>query len=53
MLVSGTVNRTIVYSATRILRWFSGKPVFIRVQKWVMAGILSGLAVRMALDKGK
>ncbi|GAB3643028.1 LysE family translocator [Spirosoma arcticum] len=43
----------IVLLAARVARWFGARPTFIRVQKRVMAGILTGLAVRMALDKGK
>ncbi len=43
----------IVLSAVRVAVWFQARPAFIRVQKWVMASILTGLAVRMAFDKGK
>lgn len=43
----------IVLLAARVARWFQARPAFIRVQKRVMAGILTGLAVRMAFDKGK
>jgi threonine/homoserine/homoserine lactone efflux protein len=43
----------IVLSAARVAVWFQARPTFIRVQKWVMASILTGLAVRMAFDKGK
>ncbi|TAE30863.1 MAG: LysE family translocator [Cytophagales bacterium] len=51
VLVSATVNCLIVFSAARVARWFAARPTFIKAQKWVMAGILTGLAVRMALDK--
>ena len=43
----------IVLSAARVAVWFRARPAFIRVQKWVIASILTGLAVRMAFDKGK
>ncbi|GAB3723423.1 LysE family translocator [Spirosoma lituiforme] len=53
LLVSATVNLLIVMSAARIARWFQARPAYIRVQKWLMASILTGLAVRMAIDKGR
>ncbi|MVM41421.1 LysE family translocator [Spirosoma sp. HMF3257] len=53
LLVSATVNFLIVLSAARISRWFQARPAYIRVQKWIMASILTGLAMRMAIDKGK
>lgn len=43
----------IVLLAVRVARWFQARPAFIRAQKWIMASVLTGLAVRMALDKGK
>ncbi|GAB4029047.1 LysE family translocator [Spirosoma gilvum] len=53
LLISATINLAIVLSASRMARWFQARPGYIRVQKWVMASILTGLAVRMAIDKGK
>lgn len=53
LTVSAIVNLLIVLSASRMARWFQSRPAYIRVQKWVMASILTGLAVRMAIDKGK
>lgn len=43
----------IVLLAARVARWFQARPTFIRAQKWIMASILAGLAVRMAVDKGR
>ncbi|UFH56510.1 LysE family translocator [Spirosoma sp. KNUC1025] len=53
LLISATVNGLIVLSAARMANWFQTRPTFIRAQKWMMASILTGLAVRMAIDKGK
>ncbi|MVM31427.1 LysE family translocator [Spirosoma sp. HMF4905] len=53
LLVSATVNFMIILSAARMARWFQARPAYIRAQKWIMASILTGLAVRMAIDKGK
>jgi threonine/homoserine/homoserine lactone efflux protein len=52
-LVSFTVNFIIVLVAAKAARWFAANPKWIRIQKWFMASVLTGLAVRMALDKGK
>jgi threonine/homoserine/homoserine lactone efflux protein len=51
--ISFAVNFTIVLLAARVTRWFSANPRWIRIQKWFMASVLSGLALKMALDKGK
>jgi threonine/homoserine/homoserine lactone efflux protein len=53
LTVSGTVNFLIVLSAARLAVWFQARPGYVRTQKWLMASILTGLAVRMAVDKGK
>ncbi|QDK81368.1 LysE family translocator [Spirosoma sp. KCTC 42546] len=53
LVVSATVNFLIVLSAARMARWFQNRPAYIRAQKWVMASILAGLAMRMSIDKGK
>lgn len=53
MMISFTVNFLIVLSAARMAGWFARKPQWIRVQKWFMASVLTALAAKMALDKGK
>jgi threonine/homoserine/homoserine lactone efflux protein len=53
LTISGSINVAIILSSARMARWFQARPVYIRVQKWLMASILTGLAVRMAIDKGK
>jgi threonine/homoserine/homoserine lactone efflux protein len=53
MLISFTVNFLIVLSAARAAVWFASKPQWVRVQKWFMASVLTALAAKMALDKGK
>lgn len=53
MLISFTVNFLIVLSAARVAVWFAGKPQWVRIQKWFMASVLTALAAKMALDKGK
>jgi len=51
--ISFVVNAIMVLAAARVTLWFSANPKWIRVQKWFMASVLSGLALKMALDKGK
>lgn len=53
VLVSFTVNFIIVLVAVKLARWFAANPKWIRIQKYFMAGILTGLAAKMALDKAK
>jgi threonine/homoserine/homoserine lactone efflux protein len=53
IMVSFTINFIIVMVAAKMARWFSTNPKWIRVQKWFMASILTGLAAKMALDKSK
>ncbi|WP_103864589.1 LysE family translocator [Aquimarina sp. I32.4] len=53
VVISFTVNLLIVLSAAKMASWFSKKPIWLRVQKWFMASVLTGLAVKMALTKAK
>lgn len=53
VLVSFTVNFTIVLTASKASVFFSNNPVWIKVQKWFMASILITLAVKMAFTKPK
>ena len=49
--ISFSVNLAIVMTAGSVASWFSGRPVWLRVQRWLMAGVLTGLAMRLALEK--
>jgi threonine/homoserine/homoserine lactone efflux protein len=53
MTVSFTVNLIIVFTASQAAVWFEQNPFWIRIQKWFMASILTGLAIKMAFDKSK
>lgn len=53
VLVSFSVNFIIVLSAARVAVFFASNPVWIRIQKWFMAGVLTVLAVKMAFSKAK
>src|ERR1700761_1833884 len=49
--ISFSVNLAIVMTAGSVASWFSGRPVWLRVQRWLMAGVLTGLALRLALER--
>jgi threonine/homoserine/homoserine lactone efflux protein len=53
VIVSFTINFTIVLTAAKIAVFFAKNPVWVRVQKWLMASVLTALAVKMALTKTK
>ena len=53
MTISFTVNFLIVLFAARMSIWFAENPFWVKIQKWFMASILTGLAFKMALDKTK
>ncbi len=53
VLISFSINFLIVISAAKMASWFSKKPIWLRIQKWFMASVLTGLAVKMAITKAK
>ncbi len=53
IIISFSINFLIVISAAKMANWFSKKPIWLRIQKWFMASVLTGLAVKMALTKVK
>jgi threonine/homoserine/homoserine lactone efflux protein len=48
-----TVNCLFVLTAGGISRWLSGRPGWLRAQRWVMGTVLGVLAVRLATDRGR
>ncbi len=53
IIISFSINFLIVISAAKMASWFSRKPIWLRIQKWFMGSVLTGLAVKMALTKAK
>lgn len=53
VLVSCTINFIIVMVAARAASWFGKNPAWVKVQKWFMATVLAGLALKMAFTKVK
>ncbi|WP_240491774.1 LysE family translocator [Flavivirga aquatica] len=52
-IISFSINFLIVISAAKMANWFSKKSIWLRIQKWFMASVLTVLAVKMALTKTK
>lgn len=48
-----SLNSLIVLAAGRVSAWLTDRPLWIGVQRWFMATILGGLAVRLLLDRGR
>ncbi|MBP1167943.1 MAG: LysE family translocator [Chryseobacterium culicis] len=53
VLISFSINFIIVLTAARVSLFFSNNPVWIKVQKWFMASVLTYLAIKMAFSKAK
>jgi threonine/homoserine/homoserine lactone efflux protein len=51
--ISVFVNAAIVAAAGTVASFLAGRPVWARVQRWLMGGVLAGLALRMAWDSGR
>ncbi|MCB1628328.1 MAG: LysE family translocator [Xanthomonadales bacterium] len=49
--ISFTVNLAIVCAAGSIAGWFATRPTWLGVQRWLMASVLTGLALRLALER--
>ncbi|MFC3551340.1 LysE family translocator [Lysobacter cavernae] len=49
--ISFTLNLLIAMSAAGIASWFAHRPVWLATQRYFMASVLGGLAVRMALEQ--
>lgn len=50
LLISMTVNAAIVLATGTIARFLAERPVWQRFQRWAMATVLGGLAVRMLFE---
>lgn len=48
--ISVAVNAAIVFSAGAVAALLAGHPTWARMQRWLMATVLAGLAVRMATE---
>jgi threonine/homoserine/homoserine lactone efflux protein len=53
VLVSFSINFIVVLTASNVALFFAKKPSWVKAQKWFMATVLTGLAIKMALSKAK
>jgi len=51
IMISSTVNLLIVLTASKIAAWFGTRPTWLKVQRWLMASVLAGLAVRLSVER--
>lgn len=49
--ISFIVNLLIILVASQVVSWFGKRPIWMSIQRWVMASVLTALAARMALDR--
>jgi threonine/homoserine/homoserine lactone efflux protein len=53
ILISSSINLIIVLTASKLSLFFAKKPSWVKIQKWFMASVLTGLAFKMAFSKAK
>jgi threonine/homoserine/homoserine lactone efflux protein len=53
VIVSFTINFTIVLTAAKVALFFAKNPIWMKAQKRLMASVLTALAIKMALTKTK
>jgi threonine/homoserine/homoserine lactone efflux protein len=51
--ISVFVNAAIVVTAGSVAAFLTARPLWARAQRWLMGGVLAGLALRMAWDSGR
>lgn len=51
MTISFAVNFAIVLGAGTLAAFFATRPFWLRTQRWIMGGVLGGLAAKLALDE--
>jgi threonine/homoserine/homoserine lactone efflux protein len=50
IVISLAVNATMIFAAGSIATFLAERPFWARLQRWIMGGMLGGLAVRMAVE---
>jgi threonine/homoserine/homoserine lactone efflux protein len=53
VVISVTFNAIFVLAAGAISAFLAGRPLWARFQRWLMGGVLAGLALRLAFDSGR
>ncbi len=50
-LIASCINLAIMFSAAKIAAWFGKRPVFLRMQRWLMGTVLALLALRLFVQQ--
>jgi threonine/homoserine/homoserine lactone efflux protein len=50
IVIDALIDSLFVLAAARVARWLSERPVWVRVQRWVLGGVFAGIAMKLALD---
>ncbi|MEJ2653964.1 MAG: LysE family translocator [Acidihalobacter sp.] len=53
IVISLTVNTAIVIMAGSVAAFLAARPVWLTVQRWLMGGVLTALAARLAFEGGR
>jgi threonine/homoserine/homoserine lactone efflux protein len=53
IVISLTVNAAIVIMAGSVAAFLAARPVWLTVQRWLMGGVLTALAARLAFEGGR
>jgi threonine/homoserine/homoserine lactone efflux protein len=53
MIISFSINFSIILIASKASTFFAENPMWVKIQKWFMASVLTGLAIKMAFAKSK
>jgi threonine/homoserine/homoserine lactone efflux protein len=51
IVISFTVNLLIVLTASKIAGWFGKRPTWLKAQRWIMSGVLTGLAAKLVVQR--
>jgi threonine/homoserine/homoserine lactone efflux protein len=53
LTISSVINLLIVMSAGTVAAFFATRPIWLRIQSWIMGGVLGALALRLVVEKRK
>ena len=51
IVISFTVNLAIVLTAGSLAKWLAERPLWVVLQRWIMATVLGALALRLAVEE--
>jgi threonine/homoserine/homoserine lactone efflux protein len=51
IIIGASINLLVTLSAAKIAQWFSARPTWLAIQRYLMGAVLAALAVRLMLDQ--